>query len=293
MITLGQDPGRPVRSREMCCMCRCSLVDDGLKGPSPAPGGTSDLPVSVRVVVSRSAEPELGHTLGLPDFSGDIDPGPEEPFLRSGSILAWPVCWWPCFGIREALSELWRGVRDSLDAIEENLKRFPGSPKLGCTYLIALVVWIRETECTGRGQTCWTLLVAFVRARRDPFRVREGSWSSPMCWVRWILNPGISRRNPVQCLYDRSSGTWLPGLWHVRGYPHWHWLVPGHDSFRPRQRGMCPFRTTPGFVVPLSISYGMAGARLFIADDMISCIMWVPVCLVARGFGAQGVVRGG
>ena len=81
--------------RKLTCVACAGLVQfvhDGLKGPSPASGGTSDLPVSIRVVVSRSAEPELGHTLGLPDFSGDIDPGPEEPFLRSGNILTWPVC---------------------------------------------------------------------------------------------------------------------------------------------------------------------------------------------------------
>ena len=54
-------------------------------------GDTSDLPITVSVVVSRPGplEPELGNTLGLPDFSSDIDPGSGEPFPRSGSILAW------------------------------------------------------------------------------------------------------------------------------------------------------------------------------------------------------------
>ena len=36
-------------------------------------------------------DPELGYTLGLPDFSVDIDPGPGESFPRSGSMLVRPV----------------------------------------------------------------------------------------------------------------------------------------------------------------------------------------------------------
>ena len=56
-------------------------------------GDASDLPVSVRMVVSGPGppEPELEETLGLPDFSADIDPVPGESFPRSGSILARPV----------------------------------------------------------------------------------------------------------------------------------------------------------------------------------------------------------
>ena len=53
----------------------------------------SDMPVSVGIVVSGPSppEPKLGDTLGLPDFSADIDPGPGESFPGCGSMLARPV----------------------------------------------------------------------------------------------------------------------------------------------------------------------------------------------------------
>ena len=48
----------------------CSFVDDGRRGPLPGSGDTSDLLVSVSAVVSMPGppEPELGDTLGQPDF---------------------------------------------------------------------------------------------------------------------------------------------------------------------------------------------------------------------------------
>ena len=97
--------------------------------------------------------PESG---GIPDgpiFADDFASGSGKPFPSYGGTLL---------------------AQDSLDSLRTNLRRLPGSPELGCAYLILLVVWIRETECPGWGQlagrTCWTLLVALVRARRDPFR---------------------------------------------------------------------------------------------------------------------------
>ena len=49
-----------------------------------------DLPVSVGIVVSGPGPPELGDTLGLPDFSSDIDPGSGESFPGSGNVLTRP-----------------------------------------------------------------------------------------------------------------------------------------------------------------------------------------------------------
>ena len=53
----------------------------------------SDPPVSIGMIISGPGppEPELGDTLGLTDFSADIDPGPRESFRRSGSMLTRPV----------------------------------------------------------------------------------------------------------------------------------------------------------------------------------------------------------
>ena len=66
------------------------IMDNGFKEPSPVSGDASDLPVSSRIVSGPGPpELELGDTLGLPDFSADIDPGPGESFqrgMRSGSI---------------------------------------------------------------------------------------------------------------------------------------------------------------------------------------------------------------
>ena len=65
-----------------------SFVDVGPKRSLPVSGETSDLPVPASMVDSGPSPLECGDRSRLLDFSGDIDPGPGEPFSRSGGILA-------------------------------------------------------------------------------------------------------------------------------------------------------------------------------------------------------------
>ena len=78
--------------------------------------------------------------------------------------------------------------------------------------------------------------------------------------------PGISHRSPVQCLYGRRSRTWLPGLWHA--------MFTNSD--------LDWFRATTIFPLVRTRRH-----------DLMYYAGATPVCLVARGFGAEGVVRGG
>ena len=103
------------------------IGDTDFKGPSLVFGDVPHPPVSVGGIISGPGPPELGDTMGLPDFSADIDPGPGESFPWSGSVLVRPVILDDCVpdpgytgwtgfcqrlwgGIREALPEVWRGI---------------------------------------------------------------------------------------------------------------------------------------------------------------------------------------
>ena len=69
------------------------IRDSDFKGPSLVFGDVPYPPVPGGGIIYEPgpAEPELGDTLGWPDFSADIDLGPGESFPRSGSTLVGPV----------------------------------------------------------------------------------------------------------------------------------------------------------------------------------------------------------
>ena len=69
------------------------IGDTDFQGPLLVFGNVPYPPVSVGGIIFGPGppEPELGDTLGLPDFSADIDPGPGESFPRFGSVLVRPV----------------------------------------------------------------------------------------------------------------------------------------------------------------------------------------------------------
>ena len=89
MITLGQDPGRKVRSRERCRMCQTWVVSwiMVLKWHSPVSGDASDRLVSVKIVVSGPGPPELGDTLGRRTSLRTLIRDPGNPSRGPG------VCW--------------------------------------------------------------------------------------------------------------------------------------------------------------------------------------------------------
>ena len=84
----GPEPGK---------MLHLSILSDiavtNFKGLSLGFGDVSDPLVSVGGIVSGPGppDPELGDTLGLPDFLADIELGPRESFPRSRSMLVRPV----------------------------------------------------------------------------------------------------------------------------------------------------------------------------------------------------------
>ena len=201
MIILCRNPGRPVRSREMCCVCRTCAVDDGLEGPLPGSGDTSDLPVSVSAVISGPGppEPKLGDTLGLPDFSSVIDPGPGKPFPRSGSILAWPHI------LRALAPSPGRslpksgGGPDRPDSADEFASRSGNPfPRYGG------VVWMQD-------------LLGTMKEEPDVFlRELEAGLHVLTCAMWWIWIP----KCPGRSLSARRTGrTWLVPLIRVSGSP--------------------------------------------------------------------------
>ena len=76
-------------------------------------------------------------------------------------------------------------------------------------------------------------------------------------------------------------------------------LFPNHDSSRTRQRGMWPFRTTPGFAVftrlhfwaPFFLGrYGWSALVYTRRHNFMCHAITRPVCLFAGAFGARNVV---
>ena len=89
----GPGPKSPAPGEVSLLLILSDIGDTDFQGPLLVFGDVPYPPVSVGGIISGSGppEPELGDTLGLPDFSVDIDPGPGESFPRSGSVLVRPV----------------------------------------------------------------------------------------------------------------------------------------------------------------------------------------------------------
>ena len=274
-------------------------------------GDASDLPVSIRIVVSGPGppEPELGDTLGLPDFSTDIDPGPGESFPRSGSILARPVFLDACApgpgrslpesgGILDepgfcrsgkpfpsyggALSE-----RDSWDAIVDEHEELPCESG-------ARLHQLNFTGGMDAGDGVhWSdvlnIVSNFGPGPERSFPGSGGIMKFPDVLDTMDTGPGnVSLEAGVESIWPEFGGMApgnMAGLWLLT-------LISESRQFSTSTTGNVPLSDDSGICClhtttllgPLSISDDTAGARLFIPDDMISCIMRLPCqCAILPG----------
>ena len=149
-------------------------------GPSPESRDASDVPVSVIMVLARghvgTAGPRSGSILARLVILDACVPRPGRSLLESGGLPDWPGSA-DDFGLGSGKSFPSYGAallkRDSWDAIEDKHEVFFRESGASLSPFDFTSGMDMETEYTGQGRTCWTLLVTLVRARRDPFRARE------------------------------------------------------------------------------------------------------------------------
>ena len=181
-------------------------------------GNASDQPVSVGMIISGLGppEPELGDTLGLLDFSADIDPGPGIFFPGPGSMSTRPVILDACApdpgrslpesgGMPDGLGSAddyglgsgqpfpkYGGVlsgRDSWNAIENEHEGHPYDYAAPLRILDCNDDMDMEDGVHLPGLDVLKICVTMVRIRGDPLRVREESRCSPRFSIRWTLDP--------------------------------------------------------------------------------------------------------
>ena len=205
--------------------------------------------------------PESGGILDGPGSADDFGSGSRKPFLSHGGVLS---------------------ERESWDAIEDEHEELP------CESGVRL----RQLDFTGGMDTGdgvhWPgsyMLNIFSNFGPDPER------SFP-------VSGGIMKFPEVSDTMDTGNVSPEAGVESI--WPEFGDMAPRNMAglcSRPRQRGMCPFRTTPGCAVfthllldPFSISDDTAKAHLFIPNDMISCIMRLPgMCACLPGDSDSGL----
>ena len=107
-------------------------------------------------------------------------------------------------------------MQDSLDAIEDKPEAFPWESGARLCLLDFTSGMDTGDGVHWPGSNMLDIVSSFGPAPERSFPGSGGIMKFPDVLGTMDTEPG----NPVQCLYGRSSGTWLPVLWHARGYPH-------------------------------------------------------------------------